>query len=71
MASLCLPGIENGNRYKYYLNMNHSENAIKYLSQNPDNIIWSILFILYKNTVRVSISVSMHVSISVYLPESI
>ena len=43
MASLCLPGIEKGNRYKYYLNLNHSENAIKYLSQNPDNIIWSIL----------------------------
>ena len=43
MVSLCLPGIEKGNRYKYYLNLNHSENAIKYLSQNPDNIIWSIL----------------------------
>ena len=43
MASLCLPGIEKGNRYKYYLNMNHSENAIKYLIQNPNNIIWSIL----------------------------
>jgi hypothetical protein len=43
MTSLCLPGIEKGNRYKYYLNMNHSENAVKYLIQNPEYIEWSIL----------------------------
>ena len=43
MASLCLPGLENHKYLRYYLNMNESENAIKYLINNPQYIDWSIL----------------------------
>jgi ribosomal protein L24E len=41
MASLCLPGLQiKRDAFIYYLNSNNSENAIKYLIQNPDYIEW-------------------------------
>ena len=44
MATLCLPGLEiKKNSFTYYLNINKSENAIKYLIQNPQYILWDAL----------------------------
>ena len=43
MNSLCFPGLEKKHSFKYYLNLNKSENAIKYLIQNPKCIEWGIL----------------------------
>jgi hypothetical protein len=43
MATICLPGLEKRGSFTYYLNLNKSENAIKYLTENPQYIVWSIL----------------------------
>jgi len=43
MDSPCFPGLEKKDSFRYYLNLNKSENAIKYLIQNPKYIEWSIL----------------------------